>query len=56
VIDPSKYRGAAVAEDEGAVGGAKRKSHSVPSVAAKRLAKADTTGMKSMMSFFTSKK
>ncbi len=55
LIDPSKYR-AAAADDMAAVGGVKRKPETVQSSAAKRLAKTDTSGMKSMLSFFKSKK
>ena len=54
IIDPSKYR-AAAAEGSDAVGGVKRKPEAVQTPAAKRLAKTDTRGMKSMMAFFKTK-
>jgi len=55
IIDPSKYR-AASEEGSSALGGTKRPAEAAQSSAAKRLAKTDTRGMKSMTSFFKTKK
>ena len=56
IIDPSKYRGAGGQPAKEEARGTKRPATSGPvSVAAKRLAKTDTRGMKSMMSFFAKK-
>lgn len=55
IIDPSKYRGVAAPSAAGEDRGTKRKASGPVSVAAKRLAKTDTRGMKSMTSFFAKK-